>query len=131
MDTMVPGGRPSIFAVAFGALAAGLNAIALTYTGTPNQVSISQIIQQLETKFKWLYTISALIDPPVLNPHLLIHMCTSHSWSLVSKIYYTFLHKFCIFSLMGRCPYPFLVGLLTSGFKTCDNIVCGHITVSD
>ena len=30
-----------------------------------------------------------------------------------------------VMSLMGLCPSPYLVGLLTSGFKTCGNIACG------
>ena len=30
-----------------------------------------------------------------------------------------------VMSLMGLCPSLYLVGLLTSGFKTCGNVACG------
>ena len=38
-----------------------------------------------ELCLKWLNTIFGFHRSPMLNPHLLTYMCTSHSWSLVSK----------------------------------------------
>ena len=66
------------------------------------------------TYVEWLDTILALIDSPMLNPHLLTHTCTSHSWSLVSKTCNTFgiICKVVLFFINGAVPVPMFGGPL-------------------
>ena len=70
----------------------------------------------------WLYA-----RTPDTQPHLLTHTSKSHLWSLISKIYHILgeICKVLHVSLLGLCQSPCLLGLFTSGCKTC-----GHITES-
>ena len=71
-------------------------------------------MDRLTKMLKWLDTILGSHRSPMLNPHMLTRMCTSHSWSFVSKIYHT-LGKISIvvhFSINGAVPIPLLGGPL-------------------